>query len=144
MLDGAPELSQMVTDWSGFDNDQYELGCYAVIPNHVHGIFRPLQPKSLPLEKILQSRKRRTSREINVVVGGRGSLWQEESFDRIIRDEEHLYRCIQLIGRNPAKARLPSDQWRRWVRPSSGIVRLEVRRLKKAGRIGNPSYDLGA
>ncbi len=114
-----PDISQMVTDsLRHFDNDQYELGCYVVMPNHVHGIFRPLQPKSLPLEKILQSRKRRTSREINVVVGGRGSLWQEESFDRIIRDEEHLYRCIQYIGRNPAKARLRSDQWRRWVRPS--------------------------
>ncbi|MGA2030786.1 MAG: hypothetical protein ABSG68_00890 [Thermoguttaceae bacterium] len=88
------------------------------MPNHVHGIFRPLRPKSLPLEKILQSRKLRTSREINAVLGRSGPLWEEESFDRIIRDEEHLYRCIHYIGGNPAKARLQPDQWRKWTRPS--------------------------
>ena len=114
-----PEIARMVMDsLHHFDNDQYELGCYVVMANHVHGIFRPLQPKTLPLDKILQSRKRRTSREINASVGRSGTLWEEESFDRIIRDEEHLYRCIQYIGRNPAKARLPSDQWHRWIRPS--------------------------
>ncbi len=114
-----PEIARMVMDsLHHFDNDQYELGCYVVMANHVHGIFRPLQPKTLPLEKTLQSRKRRTSREINAIVGRSGTLWEEESFDRIIRDEEHLYRCIQYIGRNPAKARLPSDRWHRWIRPS--------------------------
>ena len=43
-------------------------------------------------------------------------MWQDESFDRIIRDEEHLYRCIQYIGNNAAKANLSSDACRRWVR----------------------------
>jgi putative transposase len=47
----------------------------------------------------------------------KGELWQEESFDRIIRDEEHLWRCIQYIGNNPGRARLPTVEWRRWIRP---------------------------
>jgi putative transposase len=100
------------------DDQQYELGCYVLMPNHVHAIIRPLQSETLPLEKLLQGRKRRTSREINSLLGRSGPLWQAESFDRIIRDEEHLYQCIQYIGRNPTKASLAPGQYRRWVRPS--------------------------
>lgn len=48
----------------------------------------------------------------------RGPLWAEESYDRIIRDEEHLYRVIQYIGRNVAKAGLPKSHWYRWIDPS--------------------------
>ena len=101
-----------------FDEDTYELGCYVVMPNHVHLIMRPLQPTTDPLEKILQSRKLRTSREINSALGESGTLWQEESFDRIIRDEEHLWRCVQYIGDNPRRAGLSADNCLRWVRSS--------------------------
>ena len=101
-----------------FDEDTYELGCYVVMPNHVHAVMRPLKPKNDSLERLLQSRKLRTSREINSKLGQVGTLWQEESFDRIIRDEEHLYRCLQYIGDNPRKGGLPPDKSPRWVRPS--------------------------
>ena len=100
-----------------FDGSHYELGCFVIMPNHVHAILRPLEPDRQPLEKILQSRKRTIARHLNKVLHRAGELWQEESFDRIIRDEEHLYRCIQYIGNNPRKAQLPKDEWRRWIRP---------------------------
>ncbi len=58
-----------------------------------------------------------TARHINEAHGEIGSLWQEESYDRIIRDDEHLYRVIQYIGRNPANAGIPRDQWHRWINP---------------------------
>jgi REP element-mobilizing transposase RayT len=114
-----PDLANTVVDaLRHFDDDTYELGSYVVMPNHVHAILRPLRPKMDPLEKILQSRKRRTSREINSTLGLAGELWQEESFDRIIRDEEHLDRCLQYIGVNPRRAGLSEDACPRWVRPS--------------------------
>jgi putative transposase len=100
-----------------FDGSRYELGCFVIMPNHVHAILRPLQPAVQALEKILQSRKRRASLQINEALDRKGKLWQDESFDRIIRDEEHLYRCIQYLGNNPGKAQLPKDEWRRWIRP---------------------------
>jgi putative transposase len=113
------EVSRIVEEsFHHADNDQCELGAYVIMPNHVHAILRPLCSETLPLEKILQGRKRRSSREINSLVGRIGPLWQEESFDRIIRDEEHLYRCIQYVSRNPETARLAPGQFRRWVRPS--------------------------
>lgn len=101
-----------------FDGERYELGCYVVMPDHVHAVIRPLAPRENPLETILQSRKLRTARAINALVGRSGTLWQEESFDRIIRDEEHLYRCIQYIGRNPRMAGLVGENWRRWIHPT--------------------------
>lgn len=113
------ELAAVVAEALHYsDNDQYELGCFVVMPNHVHAVLRPLNCNTWSLEKILQSRKRRTSREINRVVGRSGPLWQEEGFDRIVRDEEHLYRCIQYIGANLAKAGIPPERWQRWLRPA--------------------------
>lgn len=113
-----PELSQMVAnDLHHGDGDGYHLGCYVTMPNHVHAIIRPLLPQEHPLEDILRGCKRHSSRKINAAVGRSGTLWQEESFDRIIRDEEHLWRCIQYIGRNPGIAGLPLEQYRLWVRP---------------------------
>jgi putative transposase len=100
-----------------FDGTRYELDCFVVMPNHVHAIVRPLLCATEPLERILQSWKRHTSLEINRLLGLSGTLWQEESFDRIIRDAEHLYRSIQYIGTNPEKAGLDPATCARWVRP---------------------------
>jgi REP element-mobilizing transposase RayT len=100
-----------------FDGSRYELDSYVIMPNHVHGIVRPLTPDTEPLERILQSWKRFTSRALHRASGDGGNLWQEESFDRIIRDAEHLYRAIQYIGRNPAMAGLSNEECIRWIRP---------------------------
>jgi REP element-mobilizing transposase RayT len=100
-----------------FDGERYELGCYVVMPNHVHAIVRPLLCDTEPLERILQSWKRHTGLAINRHFAQEGALWQEESFDRIIRDEEHLYRAIQYTGGNPDKAGLDRAQCPRWIRP---------------------------
>lgn len=100
------------------DGSSHELGCYVVMPNHVHAVVRPLNPATYPFEKILQNWKGSSAREINKKLNQSGTLWQRESFDRIIRDEEHLYRVIQYIGRNPAKAGLSPAVTRLWIRPS--------------------------
>jgi REP element-mobilizing transposase RayT len=112
------EAADIVFDsWQHFDGERYELDCLVVMPNHVHLIVRPLEPKTDPLEAILQSRKGRSARLINALFKQSGTRWEEESFDRIIRDEEHLYRCIQYIGSNPARAGLAAEACRLWIRP---------------------------
>jgi REP element-mobilizing transposase RayT len=100
------------------DEVEQELDCYVVMPNHVHAIVRPLIPAALPLEMGLQRWKGRASIEINRQLRRSGPLWQQESFDRIIRDEEHLWRAIQYIGRNPRNAGPSSAETPLWIRPS--------------------------
>ena len=100
------------------DEVAQEVGCYVVMPNHVHAIVRPLTPSTLPLEMVLQRWKGGASVEINRHLQRSGRLWQQESFDRIIRDEEHLWRTIQYIGRNPKNGRLSPADVRLWLRPS--------------------------
>jgi REP element-mobilizing transposase RayT len=101
-----------------FDNDRYDLGCYVVMPNHVHLIVRPLAPQSWQLEKILGSWRKFSAREIHLALNRTGKLWQEESFDRIFRDEEHLWRAVQYIGSNPARAGLAAGTCALWIRPT--------------------------
>ena len=86
------------------------------MPNHVHAVMKPLA--GFELEDVLESVKRFVSRKVNSVLARSGQLWEEESYDRIIRDEEHLFRVLQYIGRNAASAGLPKADWIRWVDPN--------------------------
>jgi putative transposase len=101
-----------------FANQKYELGAYVIMPNHVHLLVRPYSDQLDPLESLEQSWKKFSSREINATLGTQGQLWQFESYDRIVRDEEHLDRCLQYIGNNPSKAGLCAGEFRRWVNPN--------------------------
>lgn len=122
---GDPANSEIVASALGhFDKDnraanpnRYELGCYVVMPNHVHAVVRPLDAINHPLENILHSWKSYTAKRINARRNQRGDLWQRESFDRILRDEEHLWRTVQYVGRNPGQAKLPAEAFRLWIRP---------------------------
>lgn len=95
------------------DGKEANLGAVVIMPNHVHLIVRPFEGNSL--EIYLQRRKRHSAREINRILQRRGHVWQEESFDRIVRDTEHLWRCLQYIGRNPRKAGVPHQDSSLWV-----------------------------
>lgn len=100
-----------------FDGNRYKLAAYIIMPNHVHVLVQPIIIGDDPLENIIHSWKRYPARCINKQLSRNGSLWQKESFDRIVCDEEHLYHCIQYIGSNARKAGLGLDEFIRWIRP---------------------------
>jgi len=72
---------------------------------------------SIQLEEEIGAIKRVTARFINQRERNGGALWQQEAYDRIIRDEEHLYKVVQYVGANPERAGIPKNDWRRWVNP---------------------------
>jgi putative transposase len=109
----AAEMSKSLLH---FQNTRYLTSCFAILPNHIHLVMKPLE--GFELEQILDGIKGFVSRKVNALLTRDGPLWEEESYDRIIRDEEHLFRVIQYIGRNPAKAGLPRERWIRWIHPT--------------------------
>jgi REP element-mobilizing transposase RayT len=98
-----------------FNRQRYFIPCFVIMPNHCHLVIRPFEGHDL--ERILQVCKGYVAREINRAIGARRTVWQQESFDRIIRDEEHLYRVIQYIGMNPSRAGIAKENWFRWIDP---------------------------
>ena len=79
------------------------------MPNHVHVLFRPLGKHVLA--EILKSWKGFTAREINKRIGKKGSLWQDEYWDRLIRSERHFFKVAEYIRENPVKARLKKGEF---------------------------------
>jgi REP element-mobilizing transposase RayT len=116
-LKQAPLAALVTSALHHFDDHRYELDCYVVMPNHAHVIVRPVMPAAHPLEAILGSWKKYSSRQIHRVLQQTGDLWLDESFDRLLRDEEHLWRALQYIGSNPGKAGLPRESCPLWIRP---------------------------
>ena len=81
-----------------FDGEHYNLGSFVVMPNHVHVLFRPLGGYTLP--GIIKSWKGFTAREINRRLDKSGKLWQEDYWDRLVRDDKHFIRVTQYIREN--------------------------------------------
>jgi putative transposase len=62
----------------------------------------------------MQSLKRHTARQANILLGRKGAFWQDESYDRVIRDHDEYIRIVHYVLENPVKARLVSkwDDWK--------------------------------
>jgi len=109
----GPDCAQIVADTlRHFEGQRVAMISFVVMPNHVHALFA--QNPEWPLEKLLQSWKRFTTREVNKLLNRTGSLWQRDYFDRLVRDEQHFTNCVRYIRRNPEKAGLPSKEFIPW------------------------------
>ncbi|RQV96609.1 hypothetical protein EH220_05435, partial [bacterium] len=92
-----------------FDKQKYDLIAWAVMPNHIHVIIKPIQGNEL--SEILHSWKSYTTKEINKSLGREGGLWMTEYYDHLIRNEKDLWNQIAYILENPAKAGLQDWPW---------------------------------
>jgi len=92
-----------------FDGDRYELVTFVIMPNHVHVLFRPIG--SHRLSATVKSWKGFSAREINRMRGESGPLWQEDYWDRVVRNPTDFTRCILYIKENPTKASLRPGQF---------------------------------
>ena len=83
------------------DGRDYRMQAWVVMPNHVHLV---VDVWDVPLVKLINGWKGKSSREANKLFGRRGQFWQEDYYDTLIRDEEHLKRAIRYTEQNPLKA----------------------------------------
>ncbi len=61
----------------------------------------------------MQSIKRISARKANSKLERSGKFWQDESFDRLIRDDKELFNTIKYVLMNPVNAGLVDD-WEKW------------------------------
>jgi REP element-mobilizing transposase RayT len=94
------------------DGTEYRLICYCIMPNHIHLVFE-LLPGNKGISKIMQSIKRISARKCNLELNLTGNFWQDESYDRWIRDEKELYYVIRYVLLNPVTAGF-EDNWQDW------------------------------
>jgi putative DNA methylase len=83
------------------DGGDCRMQAWVVMPYHVHLV---VDVWDVPLVKLINGWKGKTSREANKLLGRRGAFWQEDYYDTLIRDEAHLKRAIRYTEQNPAKA----------------------------------------
>jgi REP element-mobilizing transposase RayT len=86
--------------------------------NHVHVVFGLLGNWTIggrinSLKNLLQSIKSYSGRKANEKLTLTGKFWEEESYDRLVRNDAELIRIIQYVLNNPVKAGL-CQSWREW------------------------------
>lgn len=91
------------------DNKFNDLYCTVVMNTHVHIILKPRGEYTL--SDIMKGIKGVSANRINKLRNKSGSIWQDESMDRIIRNEEELEQKIQYMFYNPIKAGITEDTW---------------------------------
>jgi type I restriction enzyme R subunit len=91
------------------------LGDFVVMPNHVHLLVGGLGRDRMLAQ--ITSWKKWSAIQINKQLGLRGRLWQDESFDHLVRSEAAFDRFRRYIAENPAKAKLRLGEFIHWARP---------------------------
>jgi REP element-mobilizing transposase RayT len=97
----------------------YWLHSAVVMPDHVHIVLTPYEEWRLP--QVMQRIKSVSAHLVNRALRRHGVLWQDESFDRILRSEEDIRRKCEYVCENPVRAGLVDhvDEyqwiWREWV-----------------------------
>ncbi len=105
-----------------YDNKNYKLIAWCIMPNHVHVLIEPY----ITLSEIVKSWKSYTGKwafkyneELNLGITEK-IFWMREYWDRYIRDEKHYDTVIKYIHNNPVKAKLCSNP-ENWEWSSVGI-----------------------
>jgi REP element-mobilizing transposase RayT len=75
-----------------------------VMPDHVHLLFSTLAAvdgEPFLLAEIMSGIKGASAHTVNRVLGRKGHVWEEESFDRLLRSDEKLREKAAYICANP-------------------------------------------
>jgi REP element-mobilizing transposase RayT len=137
-----PECAkQIVLDCCVHDHDRtMSLYVSLIMPDHVHMIFAPLVNQAAreiySLAAIMDAIKGASSHKINRALGRKGTVWQAESFDHVLRSSESLDAKIAYILANPVRYGLV-NKWQDypwlWRRPEQTSNFLNpIQKLRKS------------
>ena len=100
---------------------RFNLHGLVVMPDHVHLVYTPLADENGPFSvaEIMQAIKSASAHRINQALGRKGCVWQQESFDRVLRREESIEMKVEYVLNNPVRSglvRLPGEYPWLWPR----------------------------
>jgi putative transposase len=102
----VPSVAGMVVEairYNGEELGHYDCHSFVVMANHVHLLVTP----KVALGDLTRSLKSITARRGNELLGLRGrAFWQDESYDRLVRDAGEFERIARYIENNPVRAGL--------------------------------------
>jgi putative transposase len=85
------------------DGRDFRMQAWTLMPNHVHLL---VDLRTVPLVKLVNHWKGASSRQANLLLGRAGRFWQQDYFDTLIRDSEHMAKALRYVEQNPVKAGL--------------------------------------
>jgi alanyl-tRNA synthetase/REP element-mobilizing transposase RayT len=122
---------------------QYQLFAACVMPDHVHLLFEPQikeqdkegKPVFYPLGEILHGIKSTTAHKINKAAKVTGvHVWEEESFDRLMRGDSDLEEKFHYICGNPwDNGVVPLTENYRWLWTPDAPVADDVTEVSREG-----------
>jgi REP-associated tyrosine transposase len=83
-----------------------QLHAAVIMPEHVHLLLTPLPNDRgwpFPLQHILKLIKGASARGVNHLAGMEGPVWQDESFDHVLRSNESFEEELEYIRQNPVR-----------------------------------------
>ena len=103
----------------------FDLHAIVVMPDHVHLMLTPRADTNgtISIPEITQAIKSTSAHLINKYLGRKGKVWQEESFDRAMREVENARAKIEYVLGNPVRAGLvkkPNDYRWLWTESCTG------------------------
>ena len=83
---------------------------YVVMPDHMHAVVKL---RSADLSGAVKLFSMLTTREVNIVLGRQGALWQPGFHDHALRSEQSLENHLRYIHQNPVRAGLvnAAENW---------------------------------
>jgi putative transposase len=100
--DLSPAERTLVSDaLRHFEGERYHLLAWVVMNDHVHVLVYPFP--GCELKQLLHSWKSYTANQLQRRFGRPGRVWLDESFDRVVRDENELMQKLYYILNNPFK-----------------------------------------
>jgi REP element-mobilizing transposase RayT len=107
----SQEIASLLEESFLFRHDVfYELQAWAVMPNHVHVLFRVMDT---PMSQVIDAWKGYTAKKANKILGTKGRFWQTGYWDTYMRNARHVLKTREYIENNPVKAKLigMSKEW---------------------------------
>ncbi len=92
-----------------------------VMPDHVHLLLTPLRDRDgrlFSMVEILQAIKGASAHSVNRILLRNGPVWQDESFDHVLRSDESFDEKLEYIRQNPVRRGLvltPEDYPWLWI-----------------------------